>query len=346
MLSKQKSRLILIVLSFTFAVTVYFQLQPIKANAGPANPDKLSAVETQAKMRRSSYDQTSTIAVITGKLSYPSEQIPALTVFAIRIDNGLSTYYSINTAEHQSSYPIEVDPGTYHVFAYRGEYAAGYTKYVTCGMGAYCSDHSLLPVVVKAGDTIQDINLLDWYAPAGTFPARPDGPPQPATKPVCKTYHTIRWGETLYKIGMRYNLTWKPIAQANNLVDPNRIFAGQVLCIPSSAPPSTNPSSNNPPPSSSSIPSFFITGVTRNKQVSIKTNNFPPYQDFRVTMGRFGTKGMAGIEVAETHSGAGGSFSATYSIPRALRGLDKIAIRLENSSGYYSYNWFFNNTTR
>ncbi|MCJ7534693.1 MAG: LysM peptidoglycan-binding domain-containing protein [Anaerolineales bacterium] len=340
MFSTQKSRLILIILSFVFAVTVYFQLQPIKANAGSVNSDKLSAAETPSKIRSSSFDQSSTIGVITGKLSFPSERIPELTIFAIRIDNGFSTYYSIETPADQFSYAIEVDPGIYHVLAFRDDFAAGYTKYVTCGLGASCSDHSLLPVVVTAGDTIQDIDLSDWYAPAGTFPARPDGLSQPTTAAGCAAYHTIKWGETLYRVGLLYNLTWKPIAQANNLVDPNRIFAGQVLCIPSTTPPSTKPE-----PDSTVIPTFVITGVTRNKQVSIKTFNFPPHQDFRVTMGRFGSQGVAGIKAAETYSGTGGSITATYTIPPALRGLDSIAIRLESSSGYYSYNWFYNNTT-
>ena len=62
-------------------------------------------------------------------------------------------------------------------------------------------------------------------------------------------------------------------------------------------------------------------------------------------MGKMGTKGVDGIEVGETYSGAGGSLTATYSIPKSLRGLDRIAIRLESPSGYYSYNWFYNNTT-
>jgi hypothetical protein len=154
-------------------------------------------------------------------------------------------------------------------------------------------------------------------------------------------FHTISWGETLYKIGLRYNLTWKPIAQANNLANPNRIFAGQVLCIPG-----TPQSSTNTLPSSSVVPTFVVTGVTRNKQVSIATRDFPPFQDFKVTMGKMYTKGIDGIEVGETYSGSGGSFKATYTIPKQLRGLDRIAIRLESSSGYYSYNWFYNNTTQ
>ena len=72
----------------------------------------------------------------------------------------------------------------------------------------------------------------------------------------------------------------------------------------------------------------------QNKQVSIKTSNFPPHQDFRVTMGRFGTKGINGFQVATTDSEAGGSFTVTYSIPQALRGCDRIAIRLQGTASY------------
>jgi LysM repeat protein len=336
----RKLRLITITLSLFFALSAFFLLQPIFANAGAAEPAKLSTAGNQARIQPSLSNQSSTIGRITGLLSFPSERIPPLTIFAVRIDNGLSTYYSINTAEHQSSYSIEVDPGIYNVFAYRDDLAGGYTKYVTCGMGATCSDHSPLPVVVKAGKTVKNIDLADWYAPSGTFPTRPDGSTRPPANPVCVTYHTIRWGETLYKIGLRYNLTWKPIAQANNLANPDRIYAGQVLCIPGSAAPSKNTL-----PGQSAVPTFNITDVTRNKQVSIAASDFPPFQEFRVTMGKMGAQGIDGIVVDETYSASGGSFKATYDIPKALRGLDRIAIRLESVSGYYSYNWFYNNTT-
>jgi len=315
MFSNKKLRFVLITLSFVFALGGFFLLQPILANAGKVKPVILSAPDTQSNILTSLNAQSSTIGVISGRLSFPSERIPPLTVIAIRIDNGLSTFYSINTAEHQSSYAIEVDPGIYNVYAYRDDFAGGYTKYVTCGMGSSCSDHSPLP--------------------------RPDGPSEPHSKPVCVAYHTVSWGETLYKIGLRYNLTWKPIAQANNLTNPNHIYAGQVLCIPDTAKSSTNTL-----PPSTVVPTFLITGVTRNKQVSIRTRDFPPFQDFRVTMGKMYTKGIDGIQVDKTYSGSGGSFKATYTIPKSLRGLDRIAIRLESSSGYYSYNWFYNNTTR
>jgi hypothetical protein len=93
------------------------------------------------------------------------------------------------------------------------------------------------------------------------------------------------------------------------------------------------------------VPTFSIQSVVQGGTVTIKANNFPASQDFKVRMGFYGTLGIGGIEVATTNSGSGGTFEATYNIPDPLKGLYQIAIRLESASGYYAYNWFYNNTT-
>jgi len=46
-------------------------------------------------------------------------------------------------------------------------------------------------------------------------------------------YHTVSYGETLYSIGRYYGVNPYAIARANNLYNPNYIYAGQVLYIPS-----------------------------------------------------------------------------------------------------------------
>lgn len=97
-------------------------------------------------------------------------------------------------------------------------------------------------------------------------------------------------------------------------------------------------------PGYSGIPTFSIVSVEEDEKVSIKTNNFPKNVDFKVTMGKYGTKGIGGILVTTTNSGAGGVLELTYDIPADLKGLDRIAIRLEaTSGGYYAFNWFWNN---
>lgn len=92
----------------------------------------------------------------------------------------------------------------------------------------------------------------------------------------------------------------------------------------------------------SGIPTFSISSVSPDKTVTIHTNNFPKNMKFDVRMGAFGTAGINGIKVTTIDSGSGGSFNATFDIPASLAGSHRIAIRLQSSSGYYAYNWFFN----
>lgn len=44
--------------------------------------------------------------------------------------------------------------------------------------------------------------------------------------------YVVQRGDTLAKIAARYGTTWRDIAVANNISNPNLIYAGQVLIIP------------------------------------------------------------------------------------------------------------------
>lgn len=91
------------------------------------------------------------------------------------------------------------------------------------------------------------------------------------------------------------------------------------------------------------IPTFTIVAVDEDDSVTIKAVNFPPNDTFNVTMGAYGTLGIGGYAAGTQNSGTG-AFTATYNIPSQLVGSTKIAIRLQSpTSGYYSYNWFWNN---
>jgi len=48
--------------------------------------------------------------------------------------------------------------------------------------------------------------------------------------------HTVQPGENLFRIGLKYGLSWTAIAQANNLLNANAIYAGQQLIIPAASP--------------------------------------------------------------------------------------------------------------
>jgi hypothetical protein len=86
--------------------------------------------------------------------------------------------------------------------------------------------------------------------------------------------------------------------------------------------------------------------VIKDQTVTISGKNFPSNDTFTVLMGKYGTKGIGGINVGSTDSGAGGALSATYSIPASLAGESRIAIRLQSpTSGFFAYNWFWNSST-
>ena len=113
---------------------------------------------------------------IEGVLGYPSEVIPSLEVYAFDVTDE-SKYFLVKTNPNQGTFTIEdVTPGTYNVVAYSVGYSnlsGGFSKAVPCGLSVECTDHSLISVTVDAGETTTGVEVRDWYAPEGTFPAKP-----------------------------------------------------------------------------------------------------------------------------------------------------------------------------
>jgi hypothetical protein len=130
---------------------------------------------------------------IKGRLSYPSEFIPSLGIYAIPVD-GSKAYRSVLTWSNSLEYTIEgVPPGTYYVIAYindapNGALNMAYTRSAQCQQAnptaSNCNDHSLIPVTVGFQQTVEGISPTD-YAAGIQFPETPATPPQ-AT--MCQTF--------------------------------------------------------------------------------------------------------------------------------------------------------------
>lgn len=58
------------------------------------------------------------------------------------------------------------------------------------------------------------------------FPACPEG-----------NFYTIRPGDTFFALSRRFNVSLDDLVEANPGVDPDRLFVGQVVCIPLAVPP-------------------------------------------------------------------------------------------------------------
>jgi LysM repeat protein len=59
---------------------------------------------------------------------------------------------------------------------------------------------------------------------------------EPTPSPLTETTYTVQAGDNLYRIGLKYGISWVQIAEANGLVNPNQIIVGQILKIPVDTP--------------------------------------------------------------------------------------------------------------
>ncbi|MCZ7546108.1 MAG: LysM peptidoglycan-binding domain-containing protein [Anaerolineae bacterium] len=83
-------------------------------------------------------------------------------------------------------------------------------------------------------------------APASPPPAAPASAPAAAVG----TVYTVRPGDTLYRIALRYGTTVSALVAANGIANPNRIYVGQQIRIAGgTAAPAPAPSGANPAPS-------------------------------------------------------------------------------------------------
>jgi len=112
--------------------------------------------------------------IIRGRLSYPSEYLPGQRIIAFDTAT-MDIAAEVTTEDGQGEYELSAPAGDYYVVAYTldGSLSAGYSQAVPCGLSADCTDHSLIPVHVNAGEAVNDIDPQDWYAEEGAFPPMP-----------------------------------------------------------------------------------------------------------------------------------------------------------------------------
>ncbi|TKJ31588.1 MAG: hypothetical protein CEE40_00775 [Chloroflexi bacterium B3_Chlor] len=77
------------------------------------------------------------------------------------------------------------------------------------------------------------------------------GAPESERRATASLLHIVQWGENLTLIARRYGVTTGAIVQANGIANPNYIYAGQRLVIPT---PSPSPS----PPSSGTTTTYVV----------------------------------------------------------------------------------------
>lgn len=94
--------------------------------------------------------------------------------------------------------------------------------------GIAACNYIVNPSRLYAGTRLAIPNIPWWPIPPGPVARRQFG----SGTSTCRYYHTVQWGETLFRISIRYGVSMWAIAQANTIYNLNYIRAGQVLCIP------------------------------------------------------------------------------------------------------------------
>lgn len=124
------------------------------------NDDEDSENENSEQMEVEKID-----GAVTGKLCYPSEVLPTMTIYLKDVDSDgvLTKNTQINEANYEF---LDVPEGTYVAYAYpqgQSELGGGYTQAVPCGLTVECTDHSLIEIPVAADETVSGVDICDWY---------------------------------------------------------------------------------------------------------------------------------------------------------------------------------------
>lgn len=122
-----------------------------------------------SKLPHETIDATNnSYALVSGTTCYPSENIPAMTIYArnIKTKETFSIHLTENTSEYEIKIPVE---GTYIFFSWtegKNNLGAIYSYAVPCGLSIECTNHKPITVNIKLGDKITDVNICDYYGGA------------------------------------------------------------------------------------------------------------------------------------------------------------------------------------
>jgi LysM repeat protein len=86
------------------------------------------------------------------------------------------------------------------------------------------------PNRIYVGQRLYIPNAYGPNPPGRVCPRQGGGGPTPGC--ACTWYHTVQPGQNLFRISQAYGRNMWQVARCNGILNLNRIYAGQVLCIP------------------------------------------------------------------------------------------------------------------
>ena len=163
---------------------------------------------------------------------------------------------------------------------------------------------------------------------------------------TCTLTHVVQPGENLFRIGLRYGVTWTTLQAWNYLPNPGVIYVGQTLCVNgyAASAPTTPPSPvvvyPGNPFGPTNQPRAYFPQATLGESFQLYGYNFPANTQVTIGITTLGNRPYVPYYTATTN--AEGTFYVTVQIPEALRTASTVAVEARTASGYYALNWFYN----
>lgn len=169
-----------------------------------------------------------------------------------------------------------------------------------------------------------------------------------AAQTGCTLTHTVQPGENLFRIGLRYGVSWTVLQAYNYLPNPNTIYTGQVLCINGYA--AGQPSQPQPPAAitvypgnpfgPTTQPRVYFPQATLGTSFQLVGYNFPANRQVTIGITTLGNRPY--VPYYTTTTDASGQFFVQVPIPAGLTTASTIAVEATTPGGYYALNWFYN----
>ena len=167
-------------------------------------------------------------------------------------------------------------------------------------------------------------------------PAAPQGP----TVQEGATVHTVAPGENLYRISLRYGVSFQAMAWANGLSNPNVVYVGQRLMIPSRT--GTTPPPALVPQPGPGAPPLSSGGAGKEIVVVLSQQRVYAYQDSKLIH-----SALASTGVARTPTRVGRYRIYTKYISTLMTGpgyyLPNVPYTMYYSSGYALHGTYWHN---
>lgn len=167
-----------------------------------------------------SYDQ---LAAANAHLSDPTELAPGQTINVPAAEAAVHTQ-----AQPQTQQAVQCPPGTFRYTVQSGDTMFRIAQRFGVSLDA----------LIAANPQIPNPNLI-FPGQVICVPSSP-APPPPVCPPGTFRY-TVQPGDSMFRIAQRFGVSLKALIAANpQISNPNLIFPGQVICVPS-APPTVCP---------------------------------------------------------------------------------------------------------